>query len=102
MLIQLLLANQDLTEEQVGRVFIDERRGARELYFLRICTCLGRGSPWNREWHRSRPDREKCPNLCLVCFDCQLFLCAAPTEGALREGKRVVAPHSDFPNGVSG
>ena len=28
-------------------------------------------------------------NSCLVCFDCQLFLCTTPTEGTVREGKCV-------------
>ena len=78
--------------KKVGRVFVDERRGTWELYFLRVCTCLCRGSPWNCEWDRSRPDRETCPNPCLVCLDCQLFLCTAAAEGTVREGERVVAP----------
>lgn len=79
--------------KKVDRVFVDEHRGTWELYFLRVCACLCRGSPWNREWHRSRPDRERCPNPCLVCLDCQLFLCATPAEGTIQKGKRVITPH---------
>ena len=77
----------------MDRVFVDERRGTWELYFLRVCACLCRSPPWNREWRRSQPDRERCPNPCLVCFDCQLFLCPTFAEGTIQKGKRVVAPH---------
>lgn len=38
-------------------------------------------------------DRERCPNPCLVCFDCQLFLCPTFAEGTIQKGKRVLAPH---------
>ena len=82
-----------LTGKKVDWVFVDERRGTWELYFLRVCTCLCRGSPWNCKWHRGRPGHTRCPNLRLVCFDRQLFLCPPPTEGTLREGERAEAPH---------
>ena len=41
--------NLDFDGKQVDRVYVDERWGTRELYFLRVCACLRRGTPWNRE-----------------------------------------------------
>jgi hypothetical protein len=79
--------------KKVDRVFVDERRGTWKLYFLRVRACLCRGPPWNRECHRSRPDRKRYPYPCLVCFDCQLFLCATLAEGTVQAGKHVVTPH---------
>jgi len=76
-----------LTGKKVDWVFVDEHRRTWELYFLCFCARLCRGSTWNRELYRSRPDRKRCPNSCLVCFDRQLFLCPTPPEGTLRKGK---------------
>ena len=73
--------------KKVGWVHVDECRGTWEFYFLRIRACLRRGSPWNCEWPRGRPDKDVL--IRLVCFDRQLFLCAPPAEGTLWEGEHI-------------
>ena len=102
-LINLLLAGRDPDGEKVVWVLADECRGTWEFHFLRVCSCLRRGSPWNCELHRGRPDQERYPNSSLVCLDRQLFLCTTPTEGALWKGEHMENPHPvTFLTGVSG